>query len=44
MLGVAILVLPMARSGFRLNRWEGAILLAVYGGYVFYLFGSAPVP
>jgi len=43
MLGVAILVLPMARSGFRLNRWEGAILLAVYGGYIFYLLGSAPL-
>lgn len=37
MLGIAILVLPMARSGFRLNRWEGAILLAVYGGYIAYL-------
>jgi len=43
MLGVAILVLPMARSGFRLNRWEGAILLAAYGGYIFYLLGSAPL-
>jgi cation:H+ antiporter len=43
MVGVAILVLPMARSGFRLNRWEGAILLAVYGGYIFYLLGSAPL-
>jgi cation:H+ antiporter len=42
MLGVAILVLPMARSGFRLNRWEGAILLAAYGGYISYLLGSAP--
>ncbi|MCF8142361.1 MAG: calcium/sodium antiporter [Deltaproteobacteria bacterium] len=43
MLGVAILVLPMARSGFRLNRWEGAILLTAYGGYIFYLLGSAPL-
>jgi len=42
MIGIAILVLPMARSGFRLNRWEGAILLAVYGGYIYHLSGSAP--
>jgi len=42
MIGVAILVLPMARTGFLLNRWEGAILLAVYGGYIYYLWGSAP--
>jgi len=42
MLGIAILVLPMARTGFFLNRWEGAILLAVYGGYIYYLSGYAP--
>ena len=37
MVGVALLVLPLMRSGFRLVRWEGAVLLALYAGYVFYL-------
>ncbi|MBC8417973.1 MAG: calcium/sodium antiporter [Desulfobacterales bacterium] len=37
MTATAILVLPMARSGFLLARWEGAILLAVYGAYIYYL-------
>lgn len=33
-----VLLLPMMRSGFLLNRWEGVCLLAIYGGYIFYLF------
>ncbi len=43
MIGIAVLVLPLARSGFRLNRWEGAILLTVYVGYLCYLSGFAPL-
>ena len=37
MIVVAILILPMARTGFTLTRWEGTILLAVYSGYIYYL-------
>lgn len=37
MLLLAILLLPLARSGWRLNRWEGASLLLVYIAYVVYL-------
>ncbi|GIV59466.1 MAG: sodium:calcium antiporter [Rhodothermaceae bacterium] len=34
MLALSVLVLPLMHTGFRLNRWEGALLLA---GYVAYL-------
>ena len=34
---VAFLVLPLMRTGFRLNRVEGGILAAVYGGYMYAL-------
>jgi cation:H+ antiporter len=34
---LAILLLPLMRSGFRLVRWEGAVLLLIYVGYVVYL-------
>jgi cation:H+ antiporter len=37
MLGVAALTLPMARSGLRVNRWEGGVLIALYLGYVGWL-------
>lgn len=40
MILTAILTLPMARSGFRLARWEGIILLLLYGGYIYYLLPS----
>ncbi|MFH1480898.1 MAG: calcium/sodium antiporter [Pseudomonadota bacterium] len=40
MILTAILTLPMAWSGFRLARWEGIILLALYGGYIYYLLPS----
>lgn len=35
---VALLLLPLVRSGFRLTRGEGVVLLLVYGGYVTYLY------
>ncbi len=37
MTAVAVLMLPLMRTGFRLMRGEGALLLALYIGYVFYL-------
>jgi cation:H+ antiporter len=37
MIFTAILTLPMARSGFRLSRWEGVVLLSLYVGYIVYL-------
>jgi cation:H+ antiporter len=43
MIAIAILVFPMARSGFLLTRWEGVILLAAYGGYVYHLATVAPL-
>jgi cation:H+ antiporter len=30
----SIVVLPLARTGFRLERWEGGVLLAAYVAYV----------
>ena len=37
MTACALLVMPMMRSGFCLNRWEGIFLLAVYVGYLYYV-------
>ena len=38
MLGITILLLPLMRTGYRLKRWEGLLLLAAYVGYVVSLF------
>ena len=38
MLAAAIVLLPLMRTGFRVSRWEGALLLVAYGGYVIWLF------
>lgn len=38
MIAIGLLVLPLMRSGFLLNRWEGALLLAFYAGYIYYLW------
>jgi cation:H+ antiporter len=38
MLGVSVLLLPFMRTGFVLNRLEGAIFLLLYGGYMIYLW------
>ncbi len=35
MLGTSALLLPLMRTGFRLVRWEGAVLLASYAVYLF---------
>lgn len=37
MIGLALLTLPMARSGFTLNRWEGTALVLLYAGYLAFL-------
>jgi cation:H+ antiporter len=37
MVAVAVALLPLARSGGRINRWEGAALLAVFVGYTVWL-------
>ncbi|NBC17909.1 MAG: calcium/sodium antiporter [Bacteroidetes bacterium] len=34
---LAVLLLPLMRSDFKLVRWEGAVLLLVYVGYVVHL-------
>ncbi len=34
MVGLALLILPLAWSGFTMTRWEGAVLLLLYAGYV----------
>lgn len=33
----AVVILPLSRTKFVLQRWEGALLLTVYAGYVAYL-------
>ena len=40
MISISILLLPLVKSGFILKRWEGALLLAVYGAYMAYLLGA----
>ena len=34
MLGVTLLLFPFMFTGFRINRWEGVLLLAAYGVYL----------
>jgi cation:H+ antiporter len=38
MIGVSIVLLIIAWTGFKLRRWEGALLLAIYGGYLWHLW------
>ena len=40
MLGFAIVLLPLLRTRLRLERWEGATLLAAYLGYSAFLLGG----
>ena len=37
MLVTAIILFPLSRSGFSISRMEGALLLAGYAGYIYYL-------
>jgi cation:H+ antiporter len=38
MFALSLVLLPFLKSGFTLNRIEGAILLLAYAGYMFYLW------
>jgi cation:H+ antiporter len=42
MVGFTVLLLPFMKTGFRLQRWEGALLLAGYITYVVHLIGRTP--
>ncbi|MFC1568772.1 calcium/sodium antiporter [bacterium] len=37
MFGLSLLCLPFLKSGFRLSRVEGSVLLIIYSGYIFML-------
>jgi hypothetical protein len=37
MIGVALLTLVLMRTGYLLRRWEGALLVACYGVYIWQL-------
>lgn len=34
MIGTAVLLFPLLRTGWKLNRWEGAVFLALYAAYL----------
>ncbi len=38
MVAISASLLLVARTGFRVHRWEGLLLLAGYGGYLWYLW------
>ena len=40
MIAASIILLPLLYTGFKLNRWEGAFLLLIYGIYFSYLFNK----
>ncbi len=39
MVGLSLLIVPVMRTRFRISRWEGALLLAIYAGYLALLLG-----
>ncbi len=39
MLAVSALVWPFLATGLQMERWEGFVLLAIYVGYMIFLFG-----
>jgi cation:H+ antiporter len=41
MIALSLLLLPFIKTGFTLRRWEGALLLAVYVGYMWFLLQGA---
>lgn len=41
MLGLSVIMLPLARTGFLLRRWEGCVLLACYGTYLYLIWPVA---
>lgn len=38
MIGISAVLLVIAWTGFRLKRWEGGLLLCLYGGYLLHLW------
>jgi len=38
MIGISLVLMVIAWTGFKLRRWEGALLLAIYGGYLWQLW------
>jgi cation:H+ antiporter len=40
MVAVSLVLLPIMWTGFEVRRWEGALLLAAYGTYLFFLWPS----
>lgn len=44
MVGATVLLLPFMKTGFRLQRWEGALLLAGYVTYVVHLVSAGGTP
>lgn len=44
MVGAAVAVLPLLRSGYTLGRWEGGALLLGYVGYLAYLIAGEILP
>lgn len=40
MLGVTVLLFPLMFTGFRVSRWEGALLLGAYGLYLWLLLSG----
>jgi cation:H+ antiporter len=38
MAGTAVILLPLMRTGFKISRIEGGLLLTIYGGYMYYLW------
>lgn len=41
MIGISLVLLVIAWTGFKLRRWEGVFLLACYGGYLWHLWPKA---
>ncbi len=38
MIGISFLLLAIAWTGFVLRRWEGGVLVAIYGAYLLWLW------
>jgi cation:H+ antiporter len=38
MIGIAVLIFPLARIGMQIGRLKGALLLSIYVAYVYYLY------
>jgi cation:H+ antiporter len=41
MIALSLLLLPFIKTGFTLRRWEGALLLVIYVGYMWFLLQGA---